>query len=120
MGPSAMMGGAGEDDAPPQPAGQGADPGAKEMGEGGIIHIPKDMLPPGMSEKVKEGDILEFRAIGPADAEGDIPVEYNTGEPEEKAPEWEEDFRKEMSPQKENAQPEVPEDSSGAGEGGGY
>lgn len=85
----------------------------------GIIHIPKDMLPPGMSEKVKKGDVLEFRAIGPADADGDIPVEYNRGE-EEKAPAWEDEFRAKMSPQKESAEPEVPEAGDGGGAGQGY
>lgn len=94
------------------------DPGAMEH-ESGIIHIPKDMLPPGMSEKVNKGDILEFRAIGPADAEGDIPVEYNTGKEEEKGPAWEDDFRKEMSPSKEGANPQAPEMGMGGG-GEGY
>src|SRR5690242_19934404 len=74
------------------------DPGAMPQEEqGGVIHIPKDMLPAGMSEKVNKGDILEFRAIGPADSDGDIPVEYNTGK-EEKGESWEDGFRKEMSP----------------------
>lgn len=93
------------------------DEGAEE--QMGIIHIPKDMLPPGMSEKVNKGDILEFRAIGPADAEGDIPVEYNTGK-EEKGPAWEDKFREEMSPRKEDANPQPPANESGGGEGGGY
>lgn len=94
-----------------------ADPGAKEeMGEGGVIHIPKDMLPPGMSEKIKKGDILEFRCIGPADAEGDVPVEYNTGESDEKEEPWEDQFRKEMSPRS-TAGEENPGDGGGAGQG---
>ena len=93
------------------------DPGAKDF-QSGVIHIPKDMLPPGMAEKVNKGDILEFRAIGTADEEGDIPVEYNMGE-EKKAPEWEDKFREEMSPSKADANPEAPPDNPGSG-GEGY
>lgn len=92
------------------------DPGAKEMGQGGMIHIPKDMLPPGMSEKIKKGDILEFRCVGPADAEGDIPVEYNTGESDEKKDSWEDSFRAEMSPRS-TAGDEGASDGGGAGQG---
>lgn len=107
-------GGAGEggQGAAPMPA----DPGAKgEMSQGGVIHIPKDMLPPGMSEKINKGDILEFRCIGPADAEGDVPVEYNTGEGEEEKEEpWEDSFRKEMSP-RDKGDGETPGGNPGSG-----
>ena len=67
--------------------------GYEEMG---AIHIPKDMLPKGMAEKIKKGDILEFKCIGPADQDGDIPVEYNTGK--DSGESWEDGLRKEMSP----------------------
>ena len=115
-----MMGqeGAGEggEGAAPMPA----DPGAKEPGnmeQGGVIHIPQDMLPPGMAQKIKKDDILEFRCIGPADAEGDVPVEYNTGEGEEEKEEpWEDQFRKEMSPRS-TAGDEGASDGGGAGQG---
>jgi hypothetical protein len=109
--PGPMEPGEGMDD-----EGMHQDPGAMEH-SGGIIHIPKDMLPPGMAEKINKGDILEFRCIGTADEEGDIPVEYNTGE-EEKAPAWEDKFREEMSPSKQGAMPQAPpEDGMGGGEG---
>lgn len=99
---------AGDGGAPPAAETQDADPGAMphdEVAEGqmGIIHIGSDMLPDGMSKKVKKGDILEFKAIGPADAEGDIPVTYNTGDDEEKKEPWEDSFRKEMSPRGDKA-----------------
>lgn len=109
-------GGAGEggEGAAPMPA----DPGANgETNQGGVIHIPKDMLPPGMAEKINKGDILEFRCIGPADAEGDVPVEYNTGEGEDNKEEpWEDQFRKEMSPRS-TAGDEGASDGGGAGQG---
>lgn len=67
--------------------------GFEEMG---AIHIPRDMLPKGMAEKVKVGDILEFKVIANIDEDGDIPVEYNTGK--DSGESWEDGLRKEMSP----------------------
>ena len=62
----------------------------------GQIHIPKDMLPDGMAEKVNVGDILEFKVTAKMDPDGDIPVEYNTGK--DSGESWEDGLRKEMSP----------------------
>lgn len=83
--------GAGEDD--PMSGGGGA-------GQG-MIHIPGDMLPEGMAAKVKQGDKLIFQVVGPADSEGDIPVEYATegGGGEASKEPWEDEFREHMSPQ---------------------
>ncbi len=77
-----------------------------EGGEGGQLHISADMLPPGM--ELHENDIVEFRVIGPKDADGEWPIEYNhgdegkegegEGEGKDEGTSWEEDFRKSMSP----------------------
>jgi len=102
-----------------------ADPGAMPHDEGaegqmGILHISKDMLPAGMAEKVNKGDILEFRAVGTVDAEGDIPVEYNTGEGDEKKEPWEDEFRKEMSPRATKEGDAGMGESTGGNPGSGY
>ena len=102
------------DNPPAQPAGEG------EKESPGIVHIPSDFFPPGMAKTLKAGEVIEFKILGPPDAEGDVPVEYNTGEKEEKAPAWEDKFREEMSPRKENANPQVPEEGEGGGAGEGY
>lgn len=73
---------------------------SSESEDMGVLHISPDMLPHGM--KLNEGDIVEFKVIGPQDKDGDWPVEYNMGEEkegkEEEDSSWEDDFRKEMSP----------------------
>lgn len=97
-------------------SGGGANPGSN------TFVIDPDMLPPGMAEKINKGDILEFKVVEGGDGDGGITVEYNYGEGggegEEKEPmseamkegdmgemkegetgNWEEDFRKSMSPQ---------------------
>lgn len=63
----------------------------------GSLYLSPEMLPEGM--KVNPGDILEFKVVQ-ADKDGDIEVTYNTGKEEGKDDmnEWENDFRKEMSP----------------------
>ena len=82
--------------------GEGGDPGGSmdsmaESHDMGVLHISPDMLPKDM--KLNEGDIVEFKVIGPQDKDGDWPVEYNTGDnKEEEGESWEADFRKEMSP----------------------
>ncbi len=72
-----------------------------ESMHGGVIHISSDMLPEGMAAKVNKGDIIEFKASGPMDEEGDIPLVYNTGKGDGEGDgmdEWENDFKKAMSP----------------------
>lgn len=75
-----------------------------------------DMLPPGMAAEINPGDILEFKVVAAANESGTIEVEYNYGEEGEHMEEgkesmggekesessWEDDFRKEMSPQNPN------------------
>lgn len=60
------------------------------------------MLPEGMAEKCKPGDILEFKVTGAMDGDRDIPVEYNYGDEGgdkgEEGQSWEDDLRHEMSP----------------------
>ncbi len=95
----------------PSPGAMGTDPEMPPSQQGGeekgVLHIGAAELPEGM--ELNEGDIVEFRVIGPKDADGDWPVEYNHGEEgnegmgeggegEEKGTSWEEDFRKSMSP----------------------
>ena len=66
-----------------------------QQGGGNVLHVSPDMLPKGMT--LNEGDIVEFKVIGPADADGDYPMEYNMGE--EKGEEsWEDGLRNHMSP----------------------
>lgn len=69
----------------------------------GTIHIGPDMLPPGM--KLNKGDIVEFKVIGEADADGDWPIEYNYGDKgkegmakQGETESWEEGLKKHMSP----------------------
>ncbi len=113
MDPDMMgeMGGGGEPQgAAPMPA----DPGAKDPGmgeEGGIVHIPMDMLPKECQD-CKAGDMLTFKCVGPADSEGDLPLEYASHKAGAEGGEsWESDFRKEMSPRNKD---------EGDGMGGGY
>jgi hypothetical protein len=82
----------------------------------GIIHIPGDMLPESIRGKCKAGDKLTFEVVGPADAEGDLPVEFESGagysveSPEEEANEpWENSFRKAMSPRSEDEGSPMPQ-----------
>lgn len=77
-------------------------------GQGEVTHIPASMLPDGMEPK--EGDVLQFKVLGPADAEGDVPVECVGcgGKDKEKGPEWEDEFRSAMSPASDE-EPQVPE-----------
>ncbi len=85
----------------------GMPPTAQGGQEAGRLHIGAADLPPGM--ELNEGDIVEFKVVGPKDADGDWPIEYNTegkagaepegeGEGESKGTSWEDDFRKSMSP----------------------
>ena len=82
---------------------------AEPMGNEGYqsLYITPDMLPKGMAETMKAGDILEFKYVG-TDKDGDIEVVYNTGDDKkDKEPSWEDQFRAHMSPQS-NETPEVP------------
>lgn len=86
---------------------EGESPGA---GQENSLFLTPDMLPPGM--KVDAGDILEFKVLNPSDADGHIEVVYNTGEgagakKADTGPDWENDFRKEMSAQT-GGEPEEP------------
>ncbi len=85
------------------PAEAGAGDMGEEMGEGGTVHIPGDMLPEDIRGKCKPGDKLTFTVVAPPDAEGDVAVEYTSHEYGAKGGNtWEDDFRKEMSPRSEN------------------
>lgn len=87
----------------------GPDHDESQETEMGVIHIPSDMLPEGMAASCKPGDILEFKVKGPADAEGDVPVEYNYGEDSDKGDkDWENDLRHEMSPRTPTEETEEP------------
>ncbi len=78
------------------------------------FHLTADMFPEGMAKTLKAGEVIEFRIVSPLDKDGDVEVEYNYGDSDEKsegtegtesteeqAPEssWEDDFRQSMSPQ---------------------
>lgn len=76
-----------------------------EHSDPGTIHIPSDMLPEGMAAKCKPGDILEFKVTGPADGDGDVPVEYNYGD-DGKDTSWEDELRHEMSPRTGETEPQ--------------
>lgn len=66
-----------------------------QQGGGNVLHVSPDMLPKGMT--LNEGDIVEFKVIGPADADGDWPIIYRTdGDGESDS--WEDGLRKHMSP----------------------
>lgn len=106
---------------PPEMSQPGAQPKMTDTTQGQVWHVPKELIPEGM--KVQRGDILEFKALGPADADGDVPVEYNHegyGEKEgEQTDEgYADDFHKfaqDMSPAS-DARPEAP----GSNPYGGY
>lgn len=60
---------------------------APEGKAGAVFHVQADMFPPGMAETLKPGEVIEFKILGKPDAEGDIPIQYNTGEPGEEGAE---------------------------------
>ena len=64
--------------------------GEAAAGQAGEIHIPSDLLPPG----IKEGDTLRCTAMD----ENGCTFEHEPAK--EMGPSWEEDFRSSMSPQK--------------------
>lgn len=92
---------------------------------GAELVLDADMLPEGIAATLKDGDIVRMRVVGSPDADGAVTVVYDTGgtsgepmeETESESPElagpapepsetmeegetgdWEEDFRKAMSP----------------------
>ena len=76
----------------PTPAGNDLqNAGDMAAGKEGEIHIPSDVLPPG----IKEGDILRCTAMD----ENGCTFEHEPAE-EDMGPAWEDDFRSSMSPQK--------------------
>ena len=64
--------------------------GEVAAGQEGEIHIPSDLLPPG----IKEGDVLRCTAMD----ENGCTFEHEPAK--EMGPSWDEDFRSSMSPQK--------------------
>ena len=76
----------------PTPAGNDLQTtGDMAAGKEGEIHIPSDVLPPG----IKEGDILRCTAMD----ENGCTFEHEPAE-EDMGPSWEQDLRSSMSPQK--------------------
>lgn len=104
------MAGAGARGGLPDPAAAGAPGGAEESpmpmeqgGEGGETATIPESLCPGM----KEGDEIVLKIVGKSDGQYQVayaPAEGG-GEKGEEGPSWEEDFRKEMSPQEPQSQP---------------
>lgn len=92
---TAMAGGPGAEETPmPMDRGQG---------EGGETATIPSSLCPGM----KEGDEIVLKIVGVADGQYQVAYAPEEGAeaPKEEGPSWEEDFRKEMSPQEPQSQP---------------
>jgi hypothetical protein len=71
-------------------------PEAQAPPEGKVMHLPAKFLPPG----VKEGDVLKINVTGPADEEGDFPVQVQgQNQSPEEGDSWESGLREALSPQ---------------------
>jgi len=70
-------------------------PEAQAPPESKVMHLPAKFLPPG----VKQGDVLKINVTGPADEEGDFPVQVQSQGQSDEGDSWESGLREALSPQ---------------------
>lgn len=98
------------------PAAEAQNPDAQGEGREDTFFISADHLKAYLDPStIKAGDVLEFKVVG-MDGEGDIEVEYNTGEGEPKQSKMDQ-MKTDLATHMASAGSEGPGDGGGAGQG---